>query len=307
MGQASEKFWINCSAIDVYVAPSVTTVLLIDASGKQLWQAGGPRVSREWISAIIPVSIALDAGLCGTAAFLKERVIVPDVATEPNWPDQFRDLAIRNGIRAAWSEPILTKNNEVLGTFALYSHDSRVPSEEDLAIIEGAGHIARIAVERKRSQEALQAALETIKNSETNLRRVIDTIPTLAWCNSPDGPNEFLNKRWHEYTGRSHEESTGWGWQAAFHPEDVPPMMKKWRELLISGEPGEIEARLRRFDGVYRWFLICVEPLHDEAGRIVRWYGTSTDIEDRKQAEDRLRQENVALKRAEEKIRRQEA
>jgi GAF domain-containing protein len=142
-----------CSAIDVYVAPSVTTVLLMDASGKQLWQAGGPRVSREWISAIIPVSIALDAGLCGTAAFLKERVIVPDVATEPNWPDQFRDLAIRNGIRAAWSEPILTKNNEVLGTFALYSHDSRVPSEEDLAIIEGAGHIARIAVERKRSQD----------------------------------------------------------------------------------------------------------------------------------------------------------
>ena len=113
-----------CSAIDVYVAPSVTTVLLMDASGKQLWQAGGPRVSREWISAIIPVSIALDAGLCGTAAFLKERVIVPDVATEPNWPDQFRDLAIRNGIRAAWSEPILTKNNEVLGTFALYSHES---------------------------------------------------------------------------------------------------------------------------------------------------------------------------------------
>src|SRR5258708_6506271 len=90
-----------CSAIDVHVAPSVTTVLLTDASGKQLWQGGGPRVSREWISAIMPVSIAFEAGLCGTAAFLKERVIVSDVATEPNWPDQFRDLAIRNGIRAA--------------------------------------------------------------------------------------------------------------------------------------------------------------------------------------------------------------
>jgi formate hydrogenlyase transcriptional activator len=286
-----------CSAIDVYVAPSVTTVLLMDASGKQLWQAGGPRVSREWISAIIPVSIALDAGLCGTAAFLKERVIVPDVATEPNWPDQFRDLAIRNGIRAAWSEPILTKNNEVLGTFALYSHDSRVPSEEDLAIIEGAGHIARIAVERKRSQEALQAALETIKNSETNLRRVIDTIPTLAWCNSPDGPNEFLNQRWHEYTGRSHEESTGWGWQAAFHPEDVPPLMKKWQELLASGEPGEIEARLRRHDGVYRWFLIRVEPFRDERGQLLRWYGTSTDIEALKQTQEKLREDERELRR----------
>jgi len=145
------------------------------------------------------------------------------------------------------------------------------------------------------------------RNRRPNCGQVIDAIPTLAWCNLPDGPNEFLNKRWHDYTGLSPEESHGWGWQVAFHPEDLPPLMQKWRELLISGEPGEIEARLRRFDGVYRWFLISVEPLHDEAGRIVRWYGISTDIDGRKQAEDRLRQENAALKRAEEKIREQEA
>jgi formate hydrogenlyase transcriptional activator len=157
------------------------------------------------------------------------------------------------------------------------------------------------------SEAALQKAFDEIKKSEVKLRQVIDAIPILAWCNLPDGPNEFLNKRWHDYTGLAPEESHGWGWQVAFHPEDLPPLMEKWRQLLISGEPGEIEARLRRFDGVYRWFLISVEPLHDEAGRIVRWYGTSTDIEDRKQAGDRLRQENVALKRAEEKIREQEA
>jgi len=159
----------------------------------------------------------------------------------------------------------------------------------------------------QRSEAALQKAFDEIKNSEAKLRQVIDAIPILAWCNLPDGPNEFLNKRWHDYTGLAPEESHGWGWQVAFHPEDLPPLMEKWRELLISGEPGEIEARLRRFDGVYRWFLISVEPLRDEAGRIVRWYGTSSDIDDRKQAEDRLRQENVSLKRAEEKIREQEA
>jgi formate hydrogenlyase transcriptional activator len=145
------------------------------------------------------------------------------------------------------------------------------------------------------------------KRAEDKIRQVVDAIPTLAWCNLPDGPNEFLNKRWHDYTGLSPEESHGWGWQVAFHPEDLPPLMKKWQELLISGEPGEIEARIRRFDGVFRWFLISAEPFHDEAGRIARWYGTSTDIEDRKQAEDKLRQENAALKRAEEKIRGQEA
>jgi PAS domain S-box-containing protein len=139
------------------------------------------------------------------------------------------------------------------------------------------------------SELALHTALDEIKNSEAKLRQVIDTIPTLAWCNLPDGPNEFLNKGWHEYTGLTPEESHGWGWQSAFHPGDLPGLMKKWQELLVTGEPGEIEARLRRRDGVYRWFLIRVEPFHDETGKIHRWYGTSTDIEDRKRAEQKFR------------------
>jgi formate hydrogenlyase transcriptional activator len=269
----------------------------MDSDGKRLWQGGGQQVPQEWISTIVPVPVAFEAGLCGTAAFLKERVVVPDVAAEPNWPDQYRDLAIRNGIRAAWSEPILTKGNEVLGTFALYSHEARVPTEEDLTLIKGAGHIARIAIERQRSQEALRKALGKLQTSEARLRQVIDTIPTLAWCNLPDGPNEFLNKKWHEYTGLSPEESHGWGWQAAFHPEDLPPLMEKWRELLTSGEPGEIDARLRRRDGVFRWFLIRVEPLRDETGKIIRWYGTSTDIEALKQTEEKLRDDERELRR----------
>jgi formate hydrogenlyase transcriptional activator len=143
--------------------------------------------------------------------------------------------------------------------------------------------------QQRHAQGALQEAFDEIQKSEAKLRRVIDTIPTLAWCNLADGTNEFLNKSWHEYTGLSPEESHGWGWQAAFHPEDLPALMEKWKEILVSGEPGEIEARLRRHDGAYRWFLIRAEPFRDEAGKIVRWYGTSTDIDDRKQAENRLR------------------
>jgi len=134
------------------------------------------------------------------------------------------------------------------------------------------------------------------KQTEEKLRYVIDTIPTLAWCNLPDGTNEFLNKNWHEYTGLSREESHGWGWQAAFHPEDLPALMEKWKGMLVSGEAGEIEARLRRRDGTYRWFLVRAEPFRDEAGKIVRWYGTSTDIDDRKQAENKLRQDEQELR-----------
>ena len=83
--------------------------------------------------------------------------------------------------------------------------------------------------DRKRAQEALRNALEQVQKSEAKLRQVIDTIPTMAWCNLADGPNEFLNKRWHEYTGLSPEESRGWGWQAAFHPEDIGRLTEKWR------------------------------------------------------------------------------
>src|SRR5271169_6732458 len=89
-----------CGSIDVQVAPSVTTIMLADADGKLLWHGGGPRVPDEWISKVVPVPVAFEAGLCGTAAFLKARVIVPDVATEANWRDEYRDLAIRSGIRA---------------------------------------------------------------------------------------------------------------------------------------------------------------------------------------------------------------
>src|SRR5437899_2675895 len=151
------------------------------------------------------------------------------------------------------------------------------------------------SVTRPRSQEALKSALDELQNSERKLRQVIDTIPTLAWCNLSDGSNEFLNKRWHEYTGLSPEESNGWGWQAAIHPEDRAPLTEKWRGLLVIGEPGEMEARLRRHDGVFRWFLMRVEPLRDETGKIVRWYGTQTDIEDHKRKEDLATGEKLLL------------
>jgi formate hydrogenlyase transcriptional activator len=153
------------------------------------------------------------------------------------------------------------------------------------------------SIPQERSQEALRRALDELKNSERKLRQVIDTIPTLAWCNLPDGSNEFLNKRWHEYTGLSPEESHGWGWHTAIHPDDRAPLTEKWQALLVIGEPGEMEARLRRHDGVFHWFLMRVEPLRDETGKIVRWYGASTDIETLKQTEVKLREDERELRR----------
>jgi PAS domain S-box-containing protein len=129
-------------------------------------------------------------------------------------------------------------------------------------------------------------AEDSLARSEMELRRVIDAIPVIAWCNLPDGPIEFLSKRWHEYTGLSEEESKGWGWHSAFHPDDLRPLMDIWQKHLASGESSAIEARIRSKHGVFRWFLIRSEALRDEVGNIKRWYGTSTDIDDRKRAEE---------------------
>jgi len=147
------------------------------------------------------------------------------------------------------------------------------------------------------TREDLEKALNEVKKSEAHLRKIIDTIPTLAWCNLPDGSNEFVNQRWCDYTGLSPEEVQRVGCKVVIHPEDLPKWLDEWRTLVASGEGGEIEARLRRHDGAYRWFLIRVEPLQDESGEIVRWYGTNTDIDDLKQTEAKLREDEREVRR----------
>src|SRR6202140_3388924 len=145
------------------------------------------------------------------------------------------------------------------------------------------------------TRKDLENALLESRESEAYLRRIIDKIPTLAWFDLPDGSNEFLNKRWHDYTGLSPEEAHGLGWKAAIHPEDLPMLMQKWEALRDADEPGECEVRLRRFDGAFRSFLCRVEPLRYEGREAARWYGTATDIEDHKHEEDLATGEKLLL------------
>ena len=143
--------------------------------------------------------------------------------------------------------------------------------------------------EQYAAKVALQKAFDEIKKSEDRLRLVIDTIPTLVWRAGPDGVPDFLNQPALDYTGLS-EDQAEFGWPRAFHPDDKKSMLQKWSAIRESGVRGSLEARLRRFDGEYRWFLFGAEPLRDESGNIVKWYGSSTDIEDRKRAEEALRE-----------------
>jgi PAS domain S-box-containing protein len=122
-----------------------------------------------------------------------------------------------------------------------------------------------------------------------DIRLVVDTIPTLAWSAGPDGSAQFFNQRWLDYTGLSAEQALGSGWQVAIHPDELPRILETFREALNSVKPYEVEGRFRRFDGEFRWFLFRGSPLRDRSGKVAKWYGTNTDLEERKRAEDALR------------------
>ena len=136
--------------------------------------------------------------------------------------------------------------------------------------------------ERKRAEDAIRA-------SERNLKLIIDTIPALVWSARPDGGTEFFNQHYLDFMGLSAQQASDWGWAVAVHPEDSIGLAAAWQRIMDSEAPGEIEARLRRYDGEYRWFLFRAEPVLDEKGNIVKWYGINTDIEDRKRSEAELK------------------
>jgi PAS domain S-box-containing protein len=143
--------------------------------------------------------------------------------------------------------------------------------------------------EQYEANEKLQKAFDEIKRSQDHLRLVIDAIPILVWRAGPDGSPDFLNQPALDYTGLPPDQAEI-GWPRAFHPDDKKAMLISWSAIRKSGRPGSLEARLRRFDGKYRWFLFQAEPLRDKSGKIVKWYGSATDIEDRKLAELALRE-----------------
>jgi PAS domain S-box-containing protein len=170
-----------------------------------------------------------------------------------------------------------------------FQHVVRVSGEDELA------HLGHVFNDTARQLRELYA---TLQSSEDQLRRVINTIPAHVTSMLPDGSVEFVNDRLLEYTGYSISDLLGWNWNVMLHPEDVARARDAWQRSLAMGEPLEMELRIRRADGAYRWFLTRRVPLRDAAGKIVRWYGTSFEIEDRKQAEELLRRNELYLAEA---------
>jgi PAS domain S-box-containing protein len=210
-----------------------------------------------------------------TVELVLQRVHPEDVALV----QQIIGRAAQDGKDFAFERRLLMPDGSVKNVHAV-AHALRDGSGS----IEFAGAVMDVT-QQHQARAALERALDEIKRSEDRLRLVIDTIPGMVWSALPDGSVDFVNQPWMEYHGLAWDDFNRNSVLAAVHPDDVAVVAQNWRTALATGRHPEVELRVRRADGEYHWFLNRAVPLRDEAGNIVKWYGTITDIEDRKRAE----------------------
>jgi len=188
------------------------------------------------------------------------------------------------------------------GQFA-YEHRIVMP-DGSTKYIHLVGHTIRDADGRLEyigaAQDVTQRRLaeEQLRERELNLRRITQTIPGMLWSATPEGEVDYCNRPWLEFAAMTAEQAKGWGWATAIYPGDRDSLIESWHSSLGSGTPLDAEARMRRFDGAYRWFLFRASPVLDESGKILKWYGTNTDVNDRKRAEADLRESYLRLTEA---------
>jgi formate hydrogenlyase transcriptional activator len=277
--------------IETHSKGMLCSIFLLDDDGLHL-RYGATKLPEAFRAATDGVCIGPNVGSCGTAAYLRQSVFVSDILSDPKWV-KFKDSAVAAGLRAAWSSPILSHAGKVLGTFCMYYREVRHPGTDEIQLIDYASRIAGIAIERKLAEEKL-------RQDERELRQLIDFLPQHVLVLDTDGSLLQANQMLLEYNGHTLEEMQGTEsderHKRDLHPDDLERARSERRRGLASGVPFEVEKRMRGKDGRYRWFLFRYNPLLNEQGRIARWFATATDIEDRKQTEQRVRNENLVLR-----------
>jgi len=280
-----------CRLIENLSSGSLCSTLLVDPIHNRMKHGAGPNLPLTYSESIHGRPVNLDAGPCGMAACLKEQVIAADVASDTRWDKSgWRELAMAHELRACWSTPILSSNDTVLGTFAIYSREPRHPTPQHQHLIGQITHLATVAIEQRHAEDRL-------RQDERELRQITDAIAQLISVLGPEGNLLYVNRLVLDYSGLPVEDIMADDFRVRlFHPDDLERVNTERQHGLEHSAPFELEVRIRRKDGQYRWFLIRYNPLRDEQGRIIRWYGTGTDIDDRKRAEERTHKENLALR-----------
>ncbi len=278
--------------IEAHSEGMLCSIFLLDEDGLHLRYGAAANLPQAYQAATDGVCIGPNVGSCGAAAYLRQPVFISDMLSHPNW-EGFRDVVLQSGLRAAWSTPILSHDGKVLGTFCMYYREVRQPVTDEIQLVDYASRIAAIAIERKRAEEKL-------RQDERELRQLIDFLPQHVLVLDKEGFLLQANQVMLDYNGHTLEEMQGAGTDERvkrdLHPDDLERVRDERRRGFSSRVPFEIEKRMLGKDGRYRWFLFRYKPLLNEQGGVTRWFATATDIEDRKQAEQRIRNENLALR-----------
>src|SRR5580658_902701 len=213
-----------CTNIEKQHSGLLCSVLLLDADGRTLRHGAGPSLPREYIRVIDGIQIGPSVGSCGTAAYRRQPVIVSDIASDPLWAD-YRDLALAHGLRACWSTPIASQDGGILGTFAIYYREPRIPDQEHLQLIAHATHLAAIAMEWDRDKAELSAA-------ESRYRTLVERLPAITYVAElgASGPWHYVSPQIETMLGFSPAEwlSDPMNWMNHIHPED--------REVALAAE-----------------------------------------------------------------------
>jgi formate hydrogenlyase transcriptional activator len=271
-----------CRVVEQTASGCLCSVVLFDPSGSNIQRAIAPSLPSSYNDQFPGIPTDRECGPCTQAARSKTQVIVSDLDSDARWDTYgWRTSALTHGLKACWSTIILGSNGDVLGTFAIYWREPRRPTEQDQKIIGQITHLASVAIERKRNEEAL-------RESEQRFRLIVDSIPGFVFTLSAAGKVELLNRQALEYFGTTIEEWKNSPNFSHVHPDDFPRVMDAYRRWLETGQPHDLELRQRRADGVYRWFQSRALPARDTEGRITGWYILLTDIDDRKRAEGEL-------------------
>lgn len=251
---------------------------------------------RQWFKAEVGLGVRetpLETSFCRHALLETDRLVVPDATKDDRF--QCNPLVTgQPGLRFYAGVLLRSPDGFALGTLCVLDTQARPEGLNDLQMrtlevlarqVTSLMELRRVAAAKQSARDELGVAQRAAGDSDARFRVLADAMPQMVWSTLPDGFHDYYNARWYEFTGAPSGSTDGEGWNDMFHPNDQARAWALWRRSLETGEPYEIEYRLRRADGVYRWTLGRAAPLRDEQGRITRWFGTCTDIDDMKRME----------------------
>ncbi|MEX2170354.1 MAG: ATP-binding protein [Pirellulales bacterium] len=265
----------------------LVAIHLMESDGHHFGYVAAPSLPASYAQATKGMDARLELGACSSAVVSHQPSIVRAFATESRWP-AFTAAVVSLGLRGCFTTPILSSDQRVLGTFAIYYREPGDPSPQDQQLVEIVMRTVAIAIERKQAESAL-------RESEDRFRMLADNMSQFAWTADAKGWIYWYNQRWYDYTGTTLEEMQGWGWKQVHHPDHVNRVVERIQRSWDTGEPWEDTFPLRGKGGEYRWFLSRALPIRDDQGKVLRWFGTNTDVTERLEMEIQIRQQAESL------------